>query len=433
MSQKAATEKWLVRVGLCALTLLPVAHLTSLGVMEMAGFVLLVVCAGLFVSEAINDGLIALNRVRSASALPILGYTAVTLISITLMLEHAADQLSALRELKWVLYFFAFAYFFERFFNTAWGRYLPVFAAVITVMGAFSIGQFLFGIEYPRPESVLERWGDYFRVTGLFNVPQSFAGNLGMAVFFLLGMTLGQHREAVSVSTGLPWQYLVTLALGASGLVLSLTRAAWVASAVVGVLALGRVKKTWGLSLLLCLIGLAAAGNGSQTVFGDRFSGEIDRNQQSIAYREALWEANWEIVKVHPWLGIGPWQNVKQLPAYYRQNQSITSSYIGHAHNNVLQVLASQGAFAAVFYLWFCAYFLWAAYSVSKRENADCLVRGLALGSLYSQLYFHLLGLVDSPFFDQEVKNMIVFIWALTFALYQRQARQLAHHVQTTR
>ena len=103
--------------------------------MEMAGFVLLVVCAGLFVSEAINDGLIALNRLRSASALPILGYTAVTLISITLMLEHAADQLSALRELKWVLYFFAFAYFFERYFNTAWGRYLPVFAAVITVMG----------------------------------------------------------------------------------------------------------------------------------------------------------------------------------------------------------------------------------------------------------------------------------------------------------
>ena len=196
MSQKVETEKWLVRVGLCALTLLPVAHLTSLGVMEIAGFVLLVVCAGLFVNEAINDGLIALNRLRSASALPILGYTAVTLISITLMLEHAADQLSALRELKWVLYFFAFAYFFERYFNTAWGRYLPVFAAVISVVGAFSIGQFLFGIEYPRPESVLERWGDYFRVTGFFNVPQSFAGNLGMAVFFFAWHDTGSAQRS---------------------------------------------------------------------------------------------------------------------------------------------------------------------------------------------------------------------------------------------
>ena len=83
----------------------------------------------------------------------------------------------------------------------------------------------------------------------------------------------------------------------------------------------------------------------------------------------------------------------------------------------------------ALFYLWFCAYFLWAAYSLSKREDVDGLVRSIALGSLYSQLYFHLLGLVDSPFFDQEVKNMIVFIWALTFALYQRDGRR----IETTR
>ena len=43
----------LVRVGLCALT--HRGYLTSLGVMEVAGFVLLVARAGLFVSEAIND------------------------------------------------------------------------------------------------------------------------------------------------------------------------------------------------------------------------------------------------------------------------------------------------------------------------------------------------------------------------------------------
>ena len=96
-----------------------------------------------------------------------------------------------------MLYFFAFAYFFERYFNSAWGRYLPVFAAG-AVVGAFSIGQFLFGVEYPRPESVLERWV-ITRVTGLFNVPQSFAGNLGMAVFFCWA----SHW----FSTGKPYRY----------------------------------------------------------------------------------------------------------------------------------------------------------------------------------------------------------------------------------
>ena len=54
------------------------------------------------------------------------------------------------------------------------------------------------------------------------------------------------------------------------------------------------------------------------------------------------------------------------------------------------------------------------------------LAHGLAWGSLYAQIYFHLLGMVDSPFFDQEVKNMIVFIWALTFALHQRARRRVA-------
>ena len=177
------TQTWLYRTGLCALILLPVAHLTSLGVMEMAGFVLLVASLSLFLTEALTDAPTALSRVRSIVVLPILSYSVLTLISAFVMLESGEDQLAALRELKWVLYLFAFAYFFERYFTEAWARYLPVLATLIALMGALSLVQFLYGLEYPRVESVLEQWGDYYRVTGLFNVPQSFAGNLGLALF----------------------------------------------------------------------------------------------------------------------------------------------------------------------------------------------------------------------------------------------------------
>ena len=417
------TQTWLYRAGFCALALLPVAHLTSLGVMEMAGFVLLVASLGLFLTEALANAPMALSRVRSRVALPVLGYSVVTIMSAWVMLESTEDQLSALRELKWVLYFFAFAYFFERYFTDAWARYVPVLATIVILMGAFSAAQFLYGLEYPRAESVLEQWGDYYRVTGLFNVPQTFAGNLGIALFMLLGVTLTQLSVGARTMTRSTAYQIVAVTLGAVGLLLSLTRAAWLASAALGVLALGRTKKKWGAALLLVVVAVAGLGNGSQTIIGDRFSGDIDRNERSILHREALWQANWEIVKDHPWLGIGPWQNVRELPAYYEKNQSITSSYIGHAHNNVLQILASQGVFAALFYLWFCVYFLWAAYSLAQRSNVDSLVKGIGLGSLYSQLYFHFLGLVDSPFFDQEVKNMIVFIWAMTVALHRREAR----------
>ena len=420
------TQTWLYRAGLFALVILPVAHLTSLGVMEMAGFLALLAGLGLFLVECAADAQMALSRIKSVVALPILGYSIVTMFSALMMLESVDDQLVALRELKWVLYFFAFAYFFERYFTEAWGRYLPALASLIALMGAFSVAQFLYGLEYPRSESVLEKWGDYFRVTGLFNVPQSFAGNLGVALFTLLGVTLAQVNSSGLPTARLTMYRVVAVTLGALGLLLSLTRAAWLASVLVGVIALGRARKMWGVALLLAVVALAGLGSVSETIIGDRFSGDIDRNERSILHREALWEANWEIVRDYPWLGIGPWQKVRELPAYYERTQPADASYIGHAHNNVLQVLASQGIFAALFYLGFSAYFLWAAYTLSRRGAAHSLVRGLALGSLYAQIYFHLLGLVDSPFFDQEVKNMIVFIWALTFALHQRERRDIA-------
>jgi hypothetical protein len=53
-------------------------------------------------------------------------------------------------------------------------------------------------------------------------------------------------------------------------------------------------------------------------------------------------------------------------------------------------------------------------------------VRSIGAGSLCAQVYFHILGLVDSNFFDQEVKNIVVWIWALTAAAYSRKREAAA-------
>ena len=142
-------------------------------------------------------------------------------------------------------------------------------------MGAFSVAQFLYGLEYPRSESVLQKWGDYYRVTGLFNVPQSFAGNLGIALFTLLGVTLAQVNSSGLPTARLTMHRVVAVTLGALGLLLSLTRAAWLASVLVGVIALGRARKMWGVALLLAVVALAGRGSVSETIIGDRFSGDI--------------------------------------------------------------------------------------------------------------------------------------------------------------
>ena len=412
--------KLVSRMALLAAALLPIAHLTSLGVMEASGFVLLMASAALFAVESRVNPAAALRRVHTGAAIPIVGYAILTLLSIGVMLDQPNDQIAALRELKWVLYFFAFLYFFDRFWSDAWRRYIPVLSSAVALMGLFALCQFIYGWEWPRPESVLAPWGQYFRVTGFFNQPQSFAGNLGMATFFLLGFTLTQFERGSVVVEKPSVHLLMSTALGSLGVLLTLTRSAWLGGAVVAVLAFGRVKTSWGAITLVVLLVLSGIGWYSASPLSDRLSSDVSGNKKSIETRQELWEANWRMFKESPYLGIGPGENLNRLEEYYGQ-MSVKYGRIDRAHNNALELLASRGIFATGFYLTFSAYFLWAAHCLSTSQGMGSLARGVGAGSLCAQAYFHILGLTDSNFFDQEVKNVVVWIWALTAALFYRE------------
>ena len=148
-------EKLLSRLAISAAALLPLAHLTSLGMMEVLGFLLFVTGAALFSLEWLAAPSAAMGRLRTGAAGPIFGYTFFSLLSIGLMLEQTDHQLDALRELKWVLYFFALMYFFHRYFTEAWERYIPALCGAVMLMGIFTLCQFLYGWEWPRSQSVL--------------------------------------------------------------------------------------------------------------------------------------------------------------------------------------------------------------------------------------------------------------------------------------
>ena len=415
-------EKLLSRVAISAAALLPLAHLTSLGMMEVLGFLLFVTSAALFSLEWLADPRAAVGRLRTGAAGPIVGYTIFSLLSIGLMLEQTDHQLDALRELKWVLYFFAFMYFFHRYFTEAWERYITALSAAVMLMGVFTLCQYLYGWEWPRSQSVLAPWGSYFRVTGFFNQPQSIAGNLGMAVFFLLGISLAGFSAHPQCAKRMSPFLVASVAFGSLGVLLTLTRAAWVGLAVTLVVALARVKKKWGVIALLGMVLLVISSLYSGSIFGDRLSNDVVVNTKSIEVRLELWAANWQMFLSQPYLGAGPAQNLFQLGEVYAQTD-VEHGVIDRAHNNLLEHLAAMGIFVASLYLVVSGYFLWAAYRLSSRLNTDAFTRAIGAGSLLAQIYFHILGLVDSNFFDQEVKNSIVWFWALTAAVFLRHRK----------
>lgn len=408
------TQTWLYRAGLFALALLPVAHLTSLGVMEMAGFLLFVTSAGLFLMECVTDAPLAFSRVRSIVALPVFGYGIITIISTLMMLESVDDQLAVLSELKWILYFFAFAYFFERFANSSWCSYLGPFLIVIALMGVFALLQFFFGWEFPRAVRVVDPVGDFFRVTGFFNVPQSFAGNTGMAVLFVVGILSCNYVRPWKSNLPVLFFAAPPIILGSIAVLLTLTRSAWLAWAAVLIFAAGRVRLTWSFFaafLMACCLAQIVQSNG---IIAARLLSDTGHHQASIEQRIEIWQANWQMLTDYPLLGVGPEKNIERIDEYY--DSTALHRRIASAHNNVLEVATTRGIFAAVSYCLVAAYFLITALRLANSSDAGVLVSAVATGSLYAQVYFHILGIVDNNFFDREAKNLIIFVWALTSA-----------------
>jgi putative inorganic carbon (HCO3(-)) transporter len=76
----------------------------------------------------------------------------------------------------------------------------------------------------------------------------------------------------------------------------------------------------------------------------------MDSNtQRSITRR-----TGWEMVKAHPWLGLGPEQIKPQFDAYVPADvpRPLPRGWYGHLHNIYLQYAAERGIPALMFLLW---------------------------------------------------------------------------------
>src|SRR5690606_16401129 len=75
-----------------------------------------------------------------------------------------------------------------------------------------------------------------------------------------------------------------------------------------------------------------------------RITSITDTENASNAIRLMLWRTNWEIFRDNPLLGVGLHENSKFLQEYYLElGFTKYAHYVGHAHNNFLQVLAGTG------------------------------------------------------------------------------------------
>ena len=104
---------------------------------------------------------------------------------------------------------------------------------------------------------------------------------------------------------------------------------------------------------LLLLLWWNPLGVGDRLVSVYRPAGDLDSNQFRVVCRRA----GWEMIKAHPWFGLGPEQVKAQFLQYIPADVPRplpTGAYI-HLHNVYLQYAAERGVPALLAFLWFLA------------------------------------------------------------------------------
>lgn len=197
------------------------------------------------------------------------------------------------------------------------------------------------------------------RITGFMGHWMTLSGEL-MMVLLVIGSKVFFARDRA----GVPW--IVAAAVPATAaLGLAWTRSMWLGTLCGAVYLLWFWKK-WALAALPVLIaGLLIAnplGIRERAVSAlQPHEGKTDSN----AHRAELRRIGWEMIKAHPWLGVGPEQVWRQYRNYIRPDMPPpdASQYYGHLENDYVQYAAERGVPATLALLWMIA---WALFDFAR-------------------------------------------------------------------
>jgi O-antigen ligase len=303
---------------------------------------------------------------------------------------------------------------------------LGVLSLVVVIEGAFAAAQFLLdsnlGLSIFGEQAIVRQDIGYTvsRAGGTLGHPNILAYFFEMLCPLMLALAWVERSPALRA-----W-YLFALALGLLGLVMTLSRGAWVALP----LSLGFVALVLGSRQLLKLrtvamffVGLvivAAAVAPMAPTIQRRLTHD---DYKSAATRYPLDKAAWSIVKQYPVVGIG----LNNFAEVFKQHDTtghsrIFRGYKQVVHNLYLLVWTEVGTLGLLAFLGIFAVPFWAALRGLSR--APPLYRGVLAGCV-AGLGAHLIhGFVDPGFKSQMNISVLVFVLLGILGAASRLARE---------
>lgn len=216
-----------------------------------------------------------------------------------------------------------------------------------------------------------------------------------------------------------PWLG-AAIAVVSVSLVLGFTRSIWL-GALCGTLYLTWFwRRVWLLAvpvpiILLLIVNPFAIRDRAISAFVPH--GDTDSNE----FRSVTRRAGWEMIKAHPWFGLGP-EMVKEafnkgefinwVPADV--HRPLPTGWYGHLHNIYIHFAAERGIPTMLALMWFFGLIL-VHFIRGARSNLDSEARGILHGGIAVVLAMLIVGYFEVNFGDSEV--LVLFLGTVS-ALY---------------
>ncbi|HBB86449.1 MAG TPA: hypothetical protein DC047_02405 [Blastocatellia bacterium] len=265
--------------------------------------------------------------------------------------------------------------------------------------------------------------GRDWRASGFFGNFVTYAEALQLILALTVGLFVALPRKRSLIGGAL----LLAIAGMVGALMLTVTRASWLAFAIsTALILLLRVSRRAVLVAGLLAIPLILAG--LFVLQQKRNVGFIDQTDQSTSWRETVWREGFHLLVSKPrhlLVGIG----MDSIKAHWREWGMFDKGRLpwGHMHSNLLQIALERGVPAFLVWLGFLFVYARTIWRMLRDTNKlDWIEQGILLGALGGLVGFFISGLVHYNWGDSEVIMIFYFVMGLVLALrrieFSRQA-----------
>jgi putative inorganic carbon (HCO3(-)) transporter len=285
-------------------------------------------------------------------------------------------------------------------------------AIAATASGAWALIQF--GIKYQHDTRAPQ--GFYMaylarRITGFESHWMTF-GALQLSVLSLLiAQFFFSSRKPPR------WMY-ASIAILSAAILLGWTRSIWLGAfgALLYLVWLWRPRMTLAVPLLAVVIFLAAPASMRQRMksfVSPR--ADVDSN----AHRIVTWVTGVQMIKAHPWFGLGPERIAREFNSYVPADipRPLPPGYYGHLHNIYLQYSAERGVPGMLLMMWFIGLAVWdCARGIQRSGRVRSVQLFILHGTIAVTIGVLIGGLFEYNLGDSEVLMMFVSVVALGYA-----------------